>query len=234
MKNIYIIGLIILLLIIPIVIGVIILYKKKNVFYTQEVADRKLSEPFLKSMATEIRGSLGSPIYIIDNFLSIDICNNIIDELKTKLKPSKLTRENPTDPYFRTSSTAIFSNSKTQEFVNKKMEDIIVAKKSEIPQIQHYNVSQEFKAHWDGFDPKYDKKFYDRGQRSWTFMIYLNNVEEGGETYFPKLYETIIPKMGRAVIWYNLDKNGDLDRNTLHQGKPIIKGEKYIITKWFN
>ena len=65
-------------------------------------------------------------------------------------------------------------------------------------------------------------------------MTYLNNVEEGGETHFPELGETIVPKLGRAVIWYNLDKNGDLDRDTLHQGKPIIKGEKYIITKWFN
>ena len=37
-----------------------------------------------------------------------------------------------------------------------------------------------------------------------------------------------------AKIENVLDKNGDLDRNTLHQGKPIIKGEKYIITKWFN
>lgn len=206
----------------------------KDVFVTQKVSRRQIAEPGLKSMATEIKGNSETPIYIIDEFLSPTICDNIIGELKSKLEPSTLTRNDSTDPYFRTSSTGIFSKSSTQDFVNKKMSNIILAKKSETPQIQHYDISQEFKAHWDGFDSKHDKKFYDKGQRSWTFMIYLNNVEEGGETHFPKLGETIVPKLGRAVIWYNLDKNGDLDRDTLHQGKPIIKGEKYIITKWFN
>jgi prolyl 4-hydroxylase len=206
----------------------------KSMFNTQKVSRRQLAEPGLKSMATEIRGNSESPIYIIDEFLSPTICENVIKELKSNLEASTLTRDDPTDPYFRTSSTGIFSKTSTQDFVDKKMSDIILAKKSETPQIQHYDISQEFKPHWDGFDPKYDKKFYDKGQRSWTFMIYLNNVEEGGETHFPKLGETIVPKLGRAVIWYNLDKNGDLDRDTLHQGKPIVKGEKYIITKWFN
>ncbi len=233
-----------ILLFVCIIIGgfTLILYNKlstklnyqKNVFDTQKVSRRELAEPKLKSIATETRGNFITPIYIIDEFLSPIDCDNIIKELKSKLEPSTLTRNDPRDPYFRTSSTGIFSKSSAQDFVNKKMSDIIMAKKSEIPQIQHYDISQEFKAHWDGFDPKYDKKFYDEGQRSWTFMIFLNNVEEGGETYFPILGETIVPKLGRAVAWYNLDKNGELDRDTLHQGKPIIKGEKYIITKWFN
>lgn len=207
---------------------------QKNVFDTQKVSRRQLAEPSLKSIATETKGNVKTPIYIVDEFLSSTICDTIIEELKSKLKPSTLTRNDPTDPNFRTSSTGLFYKSMTQDLVNKKMSDIILAKKSENPQIQHYDISQEFKAHWDGFDPKHDKEFFDRGQRSWTFMIYLNNVEEGGETHFPNLGETIIPKLGRAVIWYNLDKNGDLDRDTLHQGKPIIKGEKFIITKWFN
>ena len=230
-----------LILFVCIILGVILyntinttLNYDKSVFNTQKVSRRQLAEPGLKSMATEIRGNSESPIYIIDEFLSPTICENIIKELQSNLEPSTLTRDDPTDPYFRTSSTGIFSKTSTQDFVDKKMSDIILAKKSETPQIQHYDISQEFKPHWDGFDPKYDKKFYDKGQRSWTFMIYLNNVEEGGETHFPKLGETIVPKLGRAVIWYNLDKNGDLDRDTLHQGKPIVKGEKYIITKWFN
>lgn len=230
-----------IILFVCIILGVILyntintkLNYDKSVFNTQKVSRRQLAEPGLKSMATEIRGNSESPIYIIDEFLSPTICENVIKELKSNLEPSTLTRDDPTDPYFRTSSTGIFSKTSTQDFVDKKMSDIILAKKSETPQIQHYDISQEFKPHWDGFDPKYDKKFYDKGQRSWTFMIYLNNVEEGGETHFPKLGETIVPKLGRAVIWYNLDKNGDLDRDTLHQGKPIVKGEKYIITKWFN
>lgn len=44
---------------------------------------------------------------------------------------------------------------------------------------------------------------------------------------------SIKPKIGRVVIWNNLDKYGEGNHNTLHCGMPIIKGHKYIITKWF-
>ena len=104
---------------------------------------------------------------------------------------------------------------------------------SELPQVQHYNVGDEFKAHWDFFDPSIDKSFYDNGQRTWTFMVYVTDVEEGGETYFTKLDETIKPQKGRGVIWCNIKENSDMDRNTMHQGKPVVKGEKGIITKWY-
>ena len=107
-------------------------------------------------------------------------------------------------------------------------------KKFEQAQIQHYSVSQQFKPHWDAFEPTLDEAYNSVGQRTWTFMMYLNNVEEGGETYFPKLNETIVPKIGKAVLWNNLDANGDINRDTKHEGKPVIKGEKYIITKWFH
>ena len=64
-------------------------------------------------------------------------------------------------------------------------------------------------------------------------MIYLNDVEEGGTTYFKYLDINIKPKKGMAVIWNNLNKDGSINPNTEHCGSPVIKGEKYIITKWF-
>ena len=35
------------------------------------------------------------------------------------------------------------------------------------------------------------------------------------------------------LIWNNMDLDGKPNRNTLHAGSPVIKGTKYIITKWF-
>ena len=64
-------------------------------------------------------------------------------------------------------------------------------------------------------------------------MIYLNDVEEGGETEFTKLNVKIKPKRGRAVIWGNMTSDNKVDHNTMHAGLPVIKGEKHIITKWF-
>jgi prolyl 4-hydroxylase len=103
-------------------------------------------------------------------------------------------------------------------------------------QAQHYAVGQQFKGHTDYFEPG-TKEFLQyasqRGQRTWTFMLYLNDGCEGGETEFPDLKIKIQPKQGSALIWNNLLPNGRPNHLTLHQSHPIISGEKWVITKWF-
>ena len=71
------------------------------------------------------------------------------------------------------------------------------------------------------------------GQRTYTFMCYLNDVEEGGETNFIALNKKFKPKQGMAVIWNNLYKNGIPNPKTLHEALPPVSGDKYVITKWF-
>jgi prolyl 4-hydroxylase len=228
----WIIFIIIILSIIGVIIWQIITSRKSYFGFSRKEIDNRL-----KSMATEIHGTELTPIYIFDNFLSDSECDAIMDSVKDKLEPSPLTRQDPNDSKFRTSRTAYFRNTNSlHSDINRKMVTMINIKDksySELPQVQHYNVGQEFKAHWDFFDPVVDKSFYDKGQRTWTFMVYLTDVEAGGETYFPNLNQSIKPKKCRAVIWGNILENGDMDRDTKHQGKPIIKGEKGIITKWF-
>ena len=46
------------------------------------------------------------------------------------------------------------------------------------------------------------------GQRTWTFMVYLNDVEEGGHTAFVNIGLFIPPKRGMAVLWNNLKADG--------------------------
>ena len=59
---------------------------------------------------------------------------------------------------------------------------------SEIIQGQIYEIGQEFKVHTDTFEgAAFEEHTKERGQRTYTFMIYLNDVEEGGETEFPEL-----------------------------------------------
>jgi len=81
-----------------------------------------------------------------------------------------------------------------------------------------------------------------RGQRTWTFMIYLNDVDEGGHTSFPRAFCSSAPKTGTALVWNNLyspatsPNAGDWGREnpfSSHCGMPILRGEKYILTKWF-
>tara|TARA_R110000787_G_scaffold273272_2_gene380934 strand:+ start:302 stop:907 length:606 start_codon:yes stop_codon:yes gene_type:complete len=62
-------------------------------------------------------------------------------------------------------------------------------------------------------------------QRALVFTIYLNDVEEGGETEF--LHQSIRakPVKGRCVIW-------PAAFPYVHRGNSPLKGEKYIMTSW--
>ena len=71
------------------------------------------------------------------------------------------------------------------------------------------------------------------GQRTWTAMVYLNDVESGGETRFKFLNKSFKPKRGQLLLWNNLYKNGIPNFKTLHEALPPISGDKYVITKWF-
>lgn len=67
------------------------------------------------------------------------------------------------------------------------------------------------------------------GVRIFSILLYLNNVEEGGGTNFPRLNLTVAPKPGRALIFpsvLNEDPN-HLDNRTDHQALPVMKGVKY-------
>ena len=64
-------------------------------------------------------------------------------------------------------------------------------------------------------------------------MIYLNDVEEGGATWFPQAGFRVEPRPGLLLAWNNMDPDGKPNVNTLHEGMPVLKGVKYIVTKWF-
>jgi prolyl 4-hydroxylase len=71
-----------------------------------------------------------------------------------------------------------------------------------------------------------------KGQRLATFITYLSEVEEGGETIFPKIDLKVKPHKGDGLLFYNLHSDGTVDELALHGGLPVIKGEKWIVTKW--
>jgi hypothetical protein len=68
-------------------------------------------------------------------------------------------------------------------------------------------------------------KSYENAARAFVFSIYLNDVEEGGETEFLHFSKRIKPKKGRIVIW-------PASFPYLHRGNPPLSGEKYILTSW--
>ena len=178
-------------------------------------------------------------LFTIYNFLSNEECNRLIKISNNYMSPSITT--NPLDKDFRTSSSCFLEHVKNmndKEFINhinnkicKKMK--INNECSESMQIQKYTPGQYFKLHHDAFHPNdYEKFCSNGGNRTWTFMIYLNNVEKGGVTKMPKINKYIIPIKGKALFWYNLNKDASVNTYTLHSGEPPIIGNKYILNKW--
>ena len=68
-------------------------------------------------------------------------------------------------------------------------------------------------------------KGFENEPRAFVFSIYLNDVEEGGETEFLHFSKRIKPVKGRIVIWPS-------SFPYLHRGNPPLTGEKYILTSW--
>ncbi len=178
-------------------------------------------------------------VYTWDNFLSPEECEKTISLMESQLRPSTVTDDRG-DKYVRTSSTCDLGDIVdpfVPELEKKIAEGLgIHWSYAETTQGQKYEVGQEFKSHTDYFEPntaEYLPNTGELGQRTWTFMIYLNSTPEGGATRFARLDKLFRPKQGLAVIWNNLTEDGKGNPWTLHHGMKPRRGEKYIITKWF-
>ena len=58
-------------------------------------------------------------------------------------------------------------------------------------------------------------------------------MEEGGATEFPQLGIAFPPQQGTLLLWNNALPGGAPNSHVIHAGTPVVRGTKYIITKWF-
>ncbi|MEM5014483.1 2OG-Fe(II) oxygenase [Niallia taxi] len=173
-------------------------------------------------------------IVVLDNVLSDQECNKLIEFSKDNLKRSKISSSGEGEVNdIRTSSSMFFQGNENDilEKLEKRISAImcIPIEHAEGIQILKYTPGQEYKAHFDFFNSASKAA---KNNRISTLVIYLNDVEEGGETYFPKLNLSISPKKGSAVYFEYFYNNEDLNELTLHGGAPVIKGEKWVATQW--
>jgi prolyl 4-hydroxylase len=171
-------------------------------------------------------------------FLSAELCEELIALIDAGRRPSTIADDNG-DSYFRTSETCDLSAS---EPAVQRLEAMLLELNGIDPahgepvQGQRYAVGQEFKAHTDYFTPEgldFHKFCSVAGQRTWTFMIYLNEVVAGGATRFKTVGKTFQPEAGKLLCWNNRRPDGSVNPNTLHHGMKVRKGVKYVITKWY-
>ncbi|MGG0667042.1 2OG-Fe(II) oxygenase [Sporosarcina koreensis] len=171
-------------------------------------------------------------VVVLGNVLSAEECNELINLSTDKMKRSKIgtTRE---ENELRTSSSM---------FIEESENDIVARVETRIStimnipiahgeglQILRYTPGQQYKAHHDFFSST--NKVVNNNRIS-TLVMYLNDVEEGGETFFPQLNFSVSPKKGMAVYFEYFYNDQTLNDLTLHGGAPVITGEKWVATQW--
>jgi len=177
-------------------------------------------------------------LFQIKNFIEPALCAELIKLIDKDRRPSTVADPNG-DDYFRTSETCdLASKEPAVERLEAMLSDLnrIDLAHGEPLQGQRYDVGQEFKSHTDYFTPggpDYEKFCSVAGNRTWTFMIYLNHVEAGGATRFKALGKTFQPEPGKLLCWNNKRPDGNVNPSTLHHGMKVRKGMKYVITKWY-
>tara|TARA_B100000287_G_C20424004_1_gene698713 strand:- start:185 stop:790 length:606 start_codon:yes stop_codon:yes gene_type:complete len=181
------------------------------------------------------------------NVLTKEECDLIIKYSKPLLKRCEVIDEDSKKgnelAEERTSSQTCltFRNKKTKiGKVLHKIKEIISyvtelpIENQETPIGLYYGVGQEYQPHYDDFAEgskylKNEQKF--GGQRLSSILIYLNDVEEGGETWYPNLNLQVKPETGKLLYHTNYS-NGKRLESGLHGSKPVIKGEKWALVCW--
>lgn len=177
-------------------------------------------------------------LFELPGFLPGALCAELIALIEKDRRPSSLVDFNG-DDYFRTSQTCdLAADAPAVRDLEARLHALngIDPAHGEPVQGQRYAVGQEFKPHTDYFEPggaDFVKHCAVSGQRTWTFMIYLNTVEAGGGTRFKAISKTFRPETGKLLCWDNHRPGGGLNPATLHHGMKVRRGVKYIITKWY-
>lgn len=180
----------------------------------------------------------GLDVFVVREFLTPKECQGLVRLIDRDRIPSQLLAPSE-DPEYRTSESC---NLDPADPLVRNVEAKIAAllgiqpAHGESIQGQRYAPGQQFKPHHDFFYP--DQPYWQEmercgGQRTWTAMMFLNAPEAGGQTAFPEVGLKIAPRAGNLLAWNNLDAAGQPNPNSLHQGSPVEKGVKYVITKWY-
>ncbi len=100
----------------------------------------------------------------------------------------------------------------------------------------HYRVGEHYKAHYDclpGDQANSEAGQAQGGQRVLTVLLTLGDPEfQGGETWFPRLECGASPPPGALLRFNNVDEHDAPLRASLHEGRPVTAGEKWLLSKW--
>jgi prolyl 4-hydroxylase len=165
-------------------------------------------------------------------------CAQLMALVDEEARPSRLFSGSAKDGYRTSSSGDMRIDNPLVQLVIRRIDALLGLEMShgELLQGQRYEPGQEYKVHCDYFPAKvhyWPQMRASGGQRVWTTMIYLCDVEEGGETHFPRLGLKVPPRRGTLLIWNNMRPDGMPNGETIHAALPVVRGKKYVMTRWY-
>lgn len=186
--------------------------------------------------------NLNPVVAVVDDVFDASLAQHII-----QMGESSLKRGGVVDPAggSRISEVKTNENAPIRQWTDPLVTDLI-SKISELVRLPpentepckllRYQGEQKFDAHSDAFhNSRGGNEALSRGgQRLFTTLCYLNDVEEGGETEFPKLKLKIKSKLGRVLIFGNtILGTSQPHPHSHHAGRSVTKGEKYAMATWW-
>lgn len=182
-------------------------------------------------------------IATVKEFLPPRVCEWIIDRARPKLEPAKTYNSQDGK-----GSVGVSRTNQEMRFLFPELDLPIaitlhrISKLCGVPiqgmepaSVLHYAVGQEFRAHHDFLDPRvpsFQAEISSIGQRHTTFLVFLSDDFEGGETEFPLVGYKFKGRKGDAIMFRNVDSAGQPDYRTLHAGLPPTAGEKWLLSQW--
>lgn len=198
-----------------------------------QVAARLDANPAVKRAPIE-----AAQVYYHPDFLDRATCDRLVAMIDASRRPSTLLSDR-NDQGFRTSESCDMDRWSPQvQPIDEAIARLLGIDPDfgETMQGQRYAPGQQFRAHHDYFhesESYWQRMQQEGGQRTWTAMIYLSGVEDGGATWFPQAGIKVAPRRGLLLAWNNMKLDGSPNELTIHEGMPVAAGVKYIVTKWF-
>jgi prolyl 4-hydroxylase len=187
--------------------------------------------------------SAATRIGVIEGFARPAICDWLIDRARPRLERAMVydqeTGRGRTEGARSNSSIAfdIAQSDLVLMFLRARIAAVaqLPLTSLETPTVLHYAPGQQFEPHFDFLDPNvpgYAHDLASNGQRIATFLLYLNDNFEGGETDFPTIGFRYRGKKGDALLFWNVTPDGVPDGQTMHAGLATTRGEKWLLSQW--
>ena len=170
---------------------------------------------------------------LFQSLFSAEECDFLIDIASPALQPSKVvdpqTGAQVPNPV-RTSDAVGFPLIAESPAIHALCRRLAMASGTEVKQgeplqILRYRPGQQYRPHFDAIGGA-------DNQRVLTFLVYLNEDYDGGETEFITPGLRVKGRKGDGLLFRNADASGRADPNSQHAGLPVTGGEKFLASRW--